>query len=199
VSFAAIILAGGKSSRMGVPKALLEFEGETFLDRLIGVFSPFCSPVIAVLGHEPERIRQGLRRATGADIRWNADHELGQLTSLQCGLRAVPAAAPGVLFTPVDYPAIRPETIRAMIDVAMQERALLVLPRYMGKRGHPVLCSREIVDQILALPPDGQARSVIRRYQEGAHYVDIDDPGVLDDIDDPDTYRRLLLRTAGSR
>jgi CTP:molybdopterin cytidylyltransferase MocA len=103
-----LILAAGESRRMGSPKALLEFQGETFLDRLIGLFSRRCSPVIAVLGAQQEMVRAGLRRADVALLVENPDFRLGQLTSMQCGLRAVPAEADGVLFTLVDHPAVTP-------------------------------------------------------------------------------------------
>ena len=114
-----LILAGGESRRMGSPKALLEFQGETFLDRLIGLFSRRCSPVIAVLGAQHEIVRAGLRRVGEALLVQNPDFRLGQLTSMQCGLLAVPADADGVLFTLVDHPAVAPATIAALIDVPL--------------------------------------------------------------------------------
>ena len=90
---AAVILAGGASRRMGSPKALLPYAGETFVDRLIGVFQSVCDSVIVVLGHEADAIRSGVRRK--ASFVFNPDHELGQLTSLQCGLRAARARKTG--------------------------------------------------------------------------------------------------------
>ena len=117
MSLAAVLLAGGTSSRMGSPKALLAAPGrgpaETFLDRLIRVAGTAASPVIVVLGHEPERILAGLVRQGEAVFVVNGDYRQGQLSSLQCGLRAVPTTAAGVLFTPVDLPDDRSRNLRA--------------------------------------------------------------------------------------
>jgi molybdenum cofactor cytidylyltransferase len=190
---AGIILAAGASTRMGSPKALLRAPGseETFLDRLLGILAPHCDPVIVVLGHGAETIRAGIARASQAVVVVNERYELGQLSSLQCGLRAVPETAAGVLFTPVDHPSVRPETVERLVT-AFRKGALLALPRYRGERGHPVLCARELMAEFLALPSGAQARDVIRRRLADASYVDVDDPGVVHDIDDPETYRRLV-------
>ena len=95
-----LILAAGESRRMGSPKALLEFRGETFLDRLIGLFSRCCSPVIVVLGAQQETVRAGLRRPAEALIVENPDFLRGQLSSMQCGLRAVPGRQPMACYSP---------------------------------------------------------------------------------------------------
>ena len=129
-----LILAAGESRRMGSPKALLEFQGETFLDRLIGLFARRCSPVIVVLGAQRETVRAGLRRAGEALLMDNPDFRLGQFTSMQSGLRAVPADAEGVLFTLVDHPAVTPATVDALLDCSAP--APLRIPRYDGRRGH---------------------------------------------------------------
>jgi len=99
VNAAGLILAAGESSRMGSPKALLDFRGETFLDRLIARFSEFCVPVIVVIGSEAERIRSGVRHPERALFAENADYRRGQLSSMPCGLRMIPRTAEGVLFT----------------------------------------------------------------------------------------------------
>jgi CTP:molybdopterin cytidylyltransferase MocA len=91
VSAAGIILAAGESRRMGFPKALLRYRDETFLDTLIGLFAARCQPVIVVLGAHSERIREGTSRP--ATFVNNANYQRGQTSSMQCGLRAVPADA----------------------------------------------------------------------------------------------------------
>ncbi|MCP5113563.1 MAG: NTP transferase domain-containing protein, partial [bacterium] len=109
---AGLILAGGASRRMGEPKALLDIWGETFVDRLIRVLGAHCDPVVVVLGHEAERVRAGVERA--AEFVINPAPGRGQLSSMQCGLRAVPGECDGVMFTPVDYPAVKESTVAAV-------------------------------------------------------------------------------------
>ena len=131
MSYAGIILAAGESSRMGSPKALLEFRGETFLDRLIRCFQAQCSPVIVVLGHTPEVIRACVRGAANVEFVLNPQYQLGQFSSLQCGLRAVPPDAEGAVFTPVDHPNIEAGTVTRLIESA----APIAIPQYRDGTG----------------------------------------------------------------
>lgn len=187
-SHAGLILAAGESRRMGSPKALLQYRGQTFLDTLCGLFAARCAPVIVVLGASAEEIRA---RASGpATFVENQDYRSGQTSSMQCGLRAVPPDAGGVLFTLVDHPAVAPETIDAL--VASTSSALLRVPRCQGRRGHPIWLSRRLIPEFLALPTDGAARDVVRRHAAETEFLDVDDPGILADIDDPQAYRRLI-------
>jgi molybdenum cofactor cytidylyltransferase len=183
---------------MGSPKALLEFQGETFLDRLIGLFSRRCVPVIAVLGAHHATVRAGLRRASQAILVENPDFRLGQLSSMQCGLRAVPAAADDVLFTLVDHPAVAPGTVAALLDSSRP--APLRIPRFNGRRGHPIRISRSLIPQFLALPASSSAKEVVTRHAAEIAYIDVDDPGILADVDDPAAYQRLITeqRPSGS-
>lgn len=194
MSLSGLILAAGASRRMGAPKALLDLGGETFLDRLIATFAPSCSPVIVVLGYQAETIRSGLRRAGQVTVVVNPGPERGQLSSLQCGLDAVPAGSEGVIFTPVDYPAVRPSTVAALAARFRQraDHELIVIPRSEGRHGHPACCARQVIEELAALPVDVQARDVVRRHREHTCYVDVDDPGILADADDPEAYQRLL-------
>jgi molybdenum cofactor cytidylyltransferase len=192
VSVAGLILAAGESRRMGSPKALLEYRGETFLDRLIALFSSRCAPVVVVLGAHAEAIRAGLRRADAAVFALNPDYQTGQLSSMQRGLREAPPEAEGVLFTLVDHPAVQPETLDRLLAGAGPLR----IPRYLGRRGHPVYFSAALAAEFLALPPDATARDVVNRHTGEVEYIEVDDRGVLDDIDDPRDYERL---TGGGR
>ena len=186
---AGLILAAGESKRMGSPKALLEYQGQTFLDRLIAVFARFCDPVVVVLGCDAVRIRAGLRNSGSAVIVHNPDYLLGQLSSMQRGLRALPPGIEGVLFTLVDHPNVAASTIEALLA---PPRASLAIPRFNGRRGHPIYFSAALIPEFLALPLDSQAKTVISSHADRIRYVDAGDPGIVDDVDDPAAYRRLL-------
>jgi molybdenum cofactor cytidylyltransferase len=184
---AGLILAAGESRRMGFPKALLRYREGTFLDRLAGLFAARCSPVIVVLGAEADRIRAAAHPAATFVV--NPDWVRGQTTSMQCGLGAVPPDADGVLFTLVDHPAVAPATIDALL--AGPRAALLRVPQYHGRRGHPIWFSRGVIPEFLALPETGAARDVVRSHTAQTEFLDVDDPGILADIDDPEAYRGL--------
>ena len=212
MSSAALILAAGESRRMGSPKALLDYSGASFLDTLIGLVAPRCSPVVVVLGAAADVVRAAARRPAMFVV--NPEWKRGQTASMQCGLRAVPPDAGGVLFTLVDHPAIAPATVDALLDrppgdrwdrpspfVACHAslnhdglggRELLRVPRYQGRRGHPIWFARELIPEFLALPESGAARDVVRRHAADTGFLDLDDPGIVADIDDRADYRALL-------
>ncbi len=189
---AGIILAGGASRRMGTPKALLQFQGETFLDRLIRLFVDVCRPVIVVLGHNAEQIRAGIERASQVTFAVNPDPERGMLSSLQCGLEAVPTGAAAVMFTPVDHPNVQSATLEKLAASFRAGRAAVTVPTHQSRHGHPVCIARALVDELLALPPAAQASDVIRRNSNQTTYVAVDDPAVTSDIDDPSAYAELV-------
>lgn len=171
---------------MGSPKALLEYRGEAFLDRLTGLFAMSCDPVIVVLGAEADQIRaRALRPATFV---YNPQYLTGQTSSMQTGLREIPADAEGVLFTLVDHPAVEAATIEALLREPLP---LVRVPRHEGRRGHPVWFRREMIGEFLALPVTGAARDVVRAHAAETEFVDVEDAGILADIDDPEAYRML--------
>jgi molybdenum cofactor cytidylyltransferase len=186
VTPAGLILAAGESRRMGSPKALLEYRGETFLDRLIGIFAARCSPVVVVLGSGAADIRARISRPALVVV--NPDFRLGQTSSMQCGLRRVGDAS-GVLFTLVDHPAVEPQTIDALLEGSPS--ALLRVPRHQGRRGHPVWFSAALIPEFLMLPSSGAARDVVHAHRAETEFLDVEDAGILADIDDPAAYREL--------
>jgi molybdenum cofactor cytidylyltransferase len=188
---AGIILAAGASSRMGSPKALLEYRGETFLNRLIRVLSPFCNPVIVVLAHHADAIRASADPRARFVV--NPDPDRGQLSSLQTALVEVPLSVDGFFFVPVDCPAAEPATVSLLAEAAARRdlATLLMVPQFQGKHGHPVFAAAPLIQEFLALAPTAQARQVIHSHKSATRYIDVDDPGILADIDDIEAYRRL--------
>jgi molybdenum cofactor cytidylyltransferase len=180
----AIVLAAGKSERMGRPKALLRAgDGTTFLEVLVASIrqASLGEPVV-VLGHHRDVILETLRPA-----RWvyNPDYELGMTTSFQVGIRALDAPVGAVLFL-VDHPAPDPITVRALVARGAADR--IVVPRFGGRRGHPVYFGAEPLGEVLALGPERGANEVVRRVPARVFDVDVPDPAVIVDLDTPREY-----------
>ena len=186
-SIAGVILAAGASSRMGQPKALLEYEGQTFVQRLARILDQLCGRVIVVVGFDAERVRAAV--PSRAVVVENSQPELGMLSSLQCGLREA-MEADAVLFLPVDHGALRPTTIAAV--AAESADAGIVVPECQGRHGHPVRVCGSIVSELLSLPPTAQARDVIRRHRDITRYVSVDDPAAISGVNRPDDYRAIV-------
>jgi nicotine blue oxidoreductase len=185
---AGLILAGGASRRMGRPKGLLEYGGETFIGRLQRVFLANCSSVTVVIGHDAELIRPVLDARVRVAV--NTDPERGMLSSLQAGLATV-TDAERVLFLPIDYPAVQADTVA---QLCAMPACVIAMPRYNGTRGHPVLISQAVAREILALPAgEGAARDIIRSHNHEVQYLEVADPAILMDVDTPEDYQALVL------
>jgi molybdenum cofactor cytidylyltransferase len=191
---AGIILSGGASRRMGTPKALLQFRGETFLDGLIRTFTAVCNPVIVVVGEHADKIRSGILRGRDVLFAVNPDPERGMLSSLQCGLALVPPDADAAMFLPVDHPHLEIATIETLAARFRVDRAPVIVPTYAGEHGHPVCIARPLIDELLALPPSAKASDVIHRHVVLTSYIEVADPAVVTDVDDPAAYAELLAR-----
>ena len=191
MKLAGIILAAGESSRMGRDKALLSYHGSTFLNHIVSRFISRLDPVVVVLGHHAGSIRASLTPSPKVRVAVNKQYKLGMLSSLQEGVRSLPDAVEAAMFTLVDHPAVEGSTLDLLISEWERTGAALVIPRVGERRGHPVIASRAILDEILRLPADASPKNVVRRHQEQTHYVEVEDPGVLKDIDRPSDYEAL--------
>lgn len=188
---AGIVLAGGRSERMGRRKAMLKVDGESFLDRAIRVLREGgCEDIVVVLGADEPELPD---LATGSGVR--AARGGGgpeQIDSLRAGLRALPATADAAVVIPVDHPLIEPVTVTAVIETFEDCGAPVVRVSYEGRHGHPVLFAATVFDELLSDElPDG-ARTVVRSHAHDLIDVEVDDPGVLVDIDTPEDYREHL-------
>jgi molybdenum cofactor cytidylyltransferase len=176
---------------MGRAKALLPFRNGSFLSVLAETLRQFCDPVIAVFGFDAPFLMRSAPR--GIVCVENSEYRKGMLSSLQAGLRSVPEGCDAAIFALIDHPALASETISVLSGCD----APIVIPRCRGRRGHPVLIRRELFGGFLDAPLSGQVRDVISGFEDQVAYVDVNDPGIFDDIDDPQLYRSLLAREAG--
>ena len=183
-----LILAAGRSSRMGRDKALLEYRRDTFLNRQIYLMLPRVDELVVVLGHHADEILPTIPDAAGLRTTVNENYDVGMLSSLQAGLAAIGTDADWVLFALVDHPVVRGRTLDRLTQACRNSDATLVIPRFNGQRGHPVMLSRVVLEEIRALDPAASPQDVIRSHYGEALFVDANDRGVVTDVDLPEDY-----------
>jgi len=190
-----VVLAGGSSTRMGSPKALLPLGAGTFLSQVLTTLrASGLDDLVVVTGAHDAEIRQAVETLAmpGVRVVHNAQHADGQVASLRAALHVVdhPGIA-AVLVTLVDHPLVKAETVRRLIDAWAQVRAPVVRPVFEGRHGHPVIFASEVFGALWAVPVDAGARAVVRALGNAVHDVPVDDPGVCADVDTPGDYARI--------
>lgn len=192
----AIVLAAGRSSRMGRAKATLPLDArDTFLSRIVRtLLDAGVDDVVVVVGHDAEAIAHSWP-ASGLSARFvhNADYDRGQLSSLLAGLALVdrPGVA-AVLVTLVDVPLISATTVRAVLDRYRQTRAPIVRPTSGSRHGHPLLIDRSLFDELRAADPATGPKPVVRAHASAAGDLAIADEGSFTDFDTEEEYQRLI-------
>jgi molybdenum cofactor cytidylyltransferase len=188
----AVILSAGESSRMGRPKALLPIDGQTFIEKIVGALKQASiGKVIVILGHSAAEMRPRIEHLP-VEILQNPNYKLGQVSSLQVAVRRLEKEndCDGMLVHLVDHPYIDAKLVESMIERFYASGKLIVVPRYGGKRGHPVIFSRKLFGELLAAPLDQGAKAVVNAHRGDTLEIDSQDPGVTVDIDTPELYRQ---------
>jgi len=193
---AGLVLAAGRSTRMGGPNKLLEEINGKPLVRIVAeqALASRASPVIVVTGHQRERVERVLA-GLPVTVVHNPDFADGLSTSLKAGIKAVPPDADGAIVTLGDMPQVSAKLIDRLIAAFDPERgALVVIPTIDGKRGNPVLWARRFFPDLLAVEGDIGARHLIAGYAEAVAEVAIEDAAALTDIDTPEAL--IAVRAA---
>ncbi len=189
---AGIVLAAGRSTRMGQPKQLLPFRGRTVLEWVVdNALASTLHRVIVVLGHEAEAVKPLVEQRGVATV-VNPSYEAGQSSSLKAGLRALTGEADAALFLLGDQPLITPETIDLIIAAFGDSASPIVIPTFDGRRGNPVLFGRETFHRMETLSGDSGARALFQEYAGEIRTVAVNTPSIHFDLDTENDYRRLL-------
>lgn len=184
----AIILAAGESKRMGSPKMLLPWMGRTIIEQVIeNALSSNVSGVVLVLGAESDGIKSITSRYDVVHC-YNADYQSGMLSSVRCGLKALPEDCTAVVVMPGDQPMIGADEINRVIAARKRSGKGIVVPVYEGRRGHPLLIDGGYREEVMALPEKEGLRALAARYPGDVFEAETDDPSVLRDIDTRDDY-----------
>ena len=193
---ACIVLAAGRSTRMGAANKLLAAVGGRPMVRGVveAALESAARPVLVVIGHQGEEVRAKL---AGLDVTFvvNADYATGLSSSLKAGIRAVPVDCGGALILLGDMPRITAQHLDEMIAVFERgEAANIVVPTHQGQRGNPVLWSASLFAEMLQLGGDVGARGLMAKHADRVHEVDPGTDAVLVDVDTPEALARLKGR-----
>jgi len=191
-NIAGVILAAGQSSRMGRVKQTLPFRAKTILQWVVdNAIASSLERIIVVIGHRADLVEPAI---TGRDVTVviNDDYRKGQSSSIKAGLRALPEGTGAVLFMLGDQPLVAPDTINQILNAYESSKSPIVLPIFNGKRGNPVLFSRETFPGLLSLTEDCGGRSLLKEYAGKVLELQVDDPYIHFDLDTDEDYRTLL-------
>jgi len=196
---AAVILAGGESRRMGAPKALLpNRDGKTFVEHLIEVTRhPRVGITRIVIGAHADEISQKLRDWSSATV-VNSKWQQGQLSSIQAGVRSLPAGETGgMILCPVDHPLISADLVARLIAAFDASGKQIALPKYRGRRGHPLIFRSSLYDELLVASPEIGARQAVWAHSADILEMETNVEGVVLNLNDPETLKRALENRIG--
>lgn len=197
MTLGAVVPAAGLSRRMGREKALLPFGRSTILGTVLSkLASAGVERVVVVVRPDLTQVAE-VARAAGAEVVVNRRPEGEMLESIRLGAAALPADLDSFFVWPADHPAVLASTLERLAARAARGRA--VLPVYRGKRGHPALVGADLRSGIAGISEHGGLRRLWRDRADAVEEVPVEDPGVLENLDDPDAYERARLREASER
>ena len=190
MTIAAILLAGGESTRMGTPKPLLEWGGYTLIEyQLAQLKGPPVDRVVVVLGHRADEVRPSVHRA-GAQAVINELYSEGRASSLRVGAAALGEDTQVVLVLNVDQP--RPHrVIERLVEEHRRQGNLITVPSFRGRPGHPPVLAGSLLPELREVREDSQGlRAVIQRHASDVREVPFDSAVVLLDINQPEEYEK---------
>jgi CTP:molybdopterin cytidylyltransferase MocA len=183
---AAVILSGGASHRMGTPKALLPYQDRTFLEHLLQVTDhPRVGVRRVVLGAAAQCITETIPLQPN-EIVINEDWEKGQLSSIHAALRSLPSSTDAILLCLIDHPLVSRGLVHDLIERFYSSHQPIVLPVYKSRRGHPVIFSSALYDELLAAPLETGARAVVWAHRNEVSELHTSEEGCVLNLNDPE-------------
>ncbi len=193
----AVVLAAGKSERMGTPKALMKFGDRTCLQLVLDtIFDSYLNHALVVLGSEGQSVFDEAHLADypNVDAIIHEGWEDGQTSSVKAAIAELKKRSDSFLLFPVDFPLVTPSTIRAMVDLHLKRHqgTGVIVPSYQNRRGHPVLVETDVFRRpILELSNDRPLTDVLFADPNKVEYVVVDSDEVVRDMDSPDDYDHI--------
>ena len=191
-SIAGILLAAGNSIRMGRPKALLTFNGVSFIDTILNnLQSSGYQPIISILGEAGDTICE-CTSVNNYECWYNSNPQEGMLSSLKIAIEHLPQECEGFVLALVDHPAVHRLTYQKLFESAAAAPDRIIIPQFYGKKGHPVYFGRRYFQQLLDTPNEQGARIVVHRNHRDIYFMPVEDAAILQDIDTPEEYQFLI-------
>lgn len=188
----AIILAGGESRRMGTPKMLLPFRGNTMLGKVIeNVTASRVDHTLVVLGAEKDKIGELLNGYRVSSC-YNVNYNEGMLSSVKCGIKHLPENCRAFLVFQGDQPMILPSTTDKLIEAYLKSEKGIMMPVFNKKKGHPLLIDSRFIANVEQLDNDHGLRVLAEKMPGEVSLIDVDDPGILRDFDTPEDYNKEI-------
>jgi len=188
----AIILAAGEGKRMKRIKPLVKIDGKTMLEMVIDkVKASKIDERILVLGYMADTILS-LLNFEGLKVVINRDFSEGMASSLALGIKALDKRCKACLIFLGDKPFFSVNTVNQLIDIYNEGKGEIILPKYKGERGHPVLFDKSYFKDLVKLKGDMGAKALIEKYKEKVFEVDVEDEGILIDIDTEEDLKKVL-------
>lgn len=180
---------------MGSPKALVPYQGRSFLEHLLHISKHEKIGVRrVVLGADAVTIAETISLRAD-EIVVNEDWEKGQLSSIQAALRSLPAATDGILLCLIDHPLVSGALVSDLIERFYSSGKAIVLPAYKGRRGHPVIFGAKLYKELLAAPLETGARAVVWAHSGEISEVETAEEGCVLNLNDPDALASARART----
>ena len=188
----AVVPAAGRSRRMGREKILLPFGRSTMLGTVLEKLAATGVSRVAVILRPDLAEAERIARAAGAEVRINPDPDDEMLVSIRLGVEILLPSTDALFIWPADHPGVSPATLRHLIDRG--SRSIALLPVFDGRRGHPALAGANLLGDIGDVPPGEGLRWLWRLREDAVREVDVVDPGVIENLDDPAAYERARER-----
>lgn len=192
VEITAVVLAAGKSTRMGVPKMTLPWGSSTVLGTVLrSLQQAGLRRIRVVIGANRDEVEKKLDGIPFTVERvFNPDYENGEMMdSLRVGIRNMDPNSQAVLVVLGDQPQIEPRIVVEMIELYRQTGAHLIVPSYQMRRGHPWLIARSKFTELAGIPAGETMRDFLNRHSSEIIYMRVSTGSVLQDLDTPEDYR----------
>lgn len=199
----ALLLAAGESKRMGRNKLLMPLQGKPLVRRALeSLLASAVDQITVVLGHQAEETAQAIKPVISCNpdrvtTVLNQDFAQGMSTSIRAGLKDLSRECQAVMIALADEPFVEPQVIDVLITAYRERKGDIVVPTFQGRMGHPALFDRKYFPELSALKGDVGARSVVQAHKQELASLEVNQPGILLDVDDIETYQRLVEKREG--